>query len=413
MFKQKFVFFGLAFALALSGFAQEMEKPTGGILDLRSWDFTASPRLSLDGEWKFYWNELLTYQEAQKKQETFLISFSIPWNEKQEKKLPAEGYATYTLQIYLPKPTPRLAIEAPTFYTSYELIINDKVISENGKVGTDKDSSIPYWRSSLKEVEITGNTLNVVLHISNFHHSRGGANMPIHLGVSDSLHSNITISTWVMKTLCLSLLVIALFFLAYKKNKKTALYFSAVCLSWLVRMLFSNQYLFHDFFEMKWEWAVRIEYLSFLSTAIFGALCIGSLYRPDTPIIMKYFLVIVNVGFVFLILISSPITFTNYVGLYLAVALLTVAFALFVVLRALVYDRAGVGFSVAGFILLAVMFGYNIIAYLESFDVNSIIFYGGFLISFLLNGYALHHRATHVDKSDTLTMEELYRKNLN
>jgi 7TM diverse intracellular signalling len=408
----KFIFLGLALLLHQTSLAQE-EKPTAGVLDLRSWDFNASPKISLDGEWKFYWNERLTQQEAQKKPETFLISFSIPWSEQHGRELPAEGYATYTLQIFLPKNAPKLAVEVPPFYNSYQLSINEKVIAENGKVGTNKNSSIPYWRTTLNEINSGTDTLNLILHISNFHHSRGGANMPIHLGTSDSLHNSFTISDWVIKTLCVALLIMSLFFLFYSRNKKTALYFSAVCFSWLVRVLFSSNYFFHDFFEIPWNWAVRLEYFSFLSTAIFGALYIGGLYRQDTPVILKYFLVIVNVAFIFLILISIPATFTKFVWLYLAVALLTVIFALFVVLRALVYDRAGVWFSIAGFVLLAAMFGYNIIAYLENFDVNSIIFYGGFLIAFVLTGYAMHYRTTHEDKSDMLTMEELYGKKLN
>jgi hypothetical protein len=412
MSARKFTFLGITLLLHLSSLAQG-EKPTAGVLDLRSWDFNASPKISLDGEWKFYWNELLTHQEAQKKPETFLISFSIPWNEQHGRKLPAEGYGTYTLQIYLPKNSPKLAVEVPAVYNSYQLTINEKLVAQNGQVGTDKNSSIPYWRVSVNEIENDNDTLNLVLHISNFHHSRGGANMPIHLGSSDSLQSGFNISDWVIKALCAALLMMSLFFLFYSRNKKTALYFSAVCFSWLVRVLFSSNYFFHDFFEIPWEWGVRLEYLSFISTAIFGALYIGSLYRQDSPVILKYFLVIVNTAFIFLILISSPTTFTKFVWLYLAVALLTVAFALFVVLRALVYDRAGVAFSVVGFVFLAAMFGYNIIAYLENFDVNTIIFYGGFLIAFVLQGYAMHYRTTHPDKSDILTMEDLYGKKLN
>jgi 7TM diverse intracellular signalling len=414
MFKLKHTFFGLAFfLLVLSSYAQETGKPIGGVLDLRRWDFTTSPRISLDGEWKFYWNELLTYAEAKEKPETSLINFSVPWGEQPTIKLPAEGYATYTLQIYLPKNAPKLAMEVPAFYNSYQLIVNDKVVAENGKVGIDKNSSVPYWGFYVNDVDVDSDTLDLVLHISNFHHSRGGANMPIHLGSSDAVRTNISISNGVTKALCAILLGMALFAIFYKKNRKPALYFSAVCFSWMVRVLFSNQYLFHDFFEVPWAWAVRIEYFSFLSTAIFGALYIGSLYRSDTPLILKYFLVIANCAFVFIILILTPASFSKYVWLYLAVALLTVVFAFFVVLRALVYDRAGVWLSVASFLLLATMFGYNIIAYLENFDVNNIVLYGGFLLSFALNGYALHYQTTHGDKKDMLTMDELYGKNLN
>jgi hypothetical protein len=380
-------------------------------MDLRSWDFNKSPKISLGGEWKFYWNELLTFEETQERKEFNSIDFYSPWNEQIVKKFPAQGYATYALQVYLPKNAPELAIEVPSFYCSYQLIINDKIIAKNGSVGTDKNSTVPYWRSYFKKIEPRSDTLNIVLHVANFHHSRGGTSMPIHLGVSDSLQSNVSFSNLVTKVLSLILMTIAVFFLFYKKNRKTAIYFSAVCFSWLLRALFSNQYLFHDFFELSWVWAVRIEYFSFILTAVFGTLCMGSLYRQDTNILMKYFLVLVNVAFLFLILVSNPPTFTKYIWLYLAVAMLTVLFVFFIVFRALVYDRAGVWFSTAGLILLAALFGYNIIAYVGNFDVSTIVFYSGFIAAFVLNGWALHYRSTHPDHSDTLTMEDLYGKN--
>lgn len=33
----------------------------GGILDSKDWDFEKDGIISLDGEWDFYWNKLLTY----------------------------------------------------------------------------------------------------------------------------------------------------------------------------------------------------------------------------------------------------------------------------------------------------------------------------------------------------------------
>jgi hypothetical protein len=409
MLKRLLAFSCFALYISFSGLSQEMGKSANGVLDLREWDFNTAPEVLLDGEWKFYWNELLTYPEAQSKESTAIV-FTVPWSEQQGKKFPAIGYATYTLQVFLPTAVPNLVLEVPAFYNSYELIVNNKVVSQNGKVGIDKNSSVPEWRFVLTEVS-PADTLNMVLHISNFDHSRGGANVPIRLGIATSLKSSVQLSNLVTKILVGILLGLALFFFFYLKNRKIGIYYSLFCLSWLVRLLFSNHYLYHEFFEMSsWALAVRIEYLSLFTTVIFGVLYIGGLYRQDSYPVMKYFLVTLNVVFIFLILVLTPATFSAYVWLYLAVAMLMVMFAFFIVLRALVYDRAGVWFSVASFILMALLFGYNIVAYLENFDVNSIVFYSGFMVAFILNGYALHYRSTHTDKSDMLTMEELYAK---
>ncbi len=39
--------------------AQEPPKAVTGILDLTSWDFDRDGALKLDGEWEFFWQELL------------------------------------------------------------------------------------------------------------------------------------------------------------------------------------------------------------------------------------------------------------------------------------------------------------------------------------------------------------------
>jgi 7TM diverse intracellular signalling len=409
MSSRKLVLLSLTFLLELSSYAQELPKPIDGVLDLRFWDFNETPKIALDGDWNFYWNELLNFKEAEKKEATS-ATFSVPWNEQVGKNIPAQGYATYTLQIYLPEGIPPLAMEVPAFYNSYRLIVNDKTISENGTVGIDRNSSAPYWRSYFKNIESGHDTLDIVLQISNFHHSRGGANSPIHLGLSDSLGRSVSLSHLVTKVLCAILFGMGLFAIFYTRNRKAALYFSVMCFSWTMRVLFSNQYLFHEFIDVSWLWAVRIEYLSFLLTVVFGALYIGSLYKSVTPIIVKYFLVIVNTVFIFIILTFAPATFTKYVWLFLAVAAVTILFVFYVVLKALVYDRSGAWLSVSSFLMLGTVFGYNIIAYIENFDVNIIALYGGFLISFLLNGYALYYKATHTDKNDMLTFDELYGK---
>jgi 7TM diverse intracellular signalling len=409
MSKRKLILLSLSILLRFSSNAQELTKPVDGVLDLRFWDFNNTPKIALEGDWNFYWNQLLDFKEAQKREATS-ATFSVPWNEQVGKNIPAQGYATYTLQIYLPAGVPPLAMEVPAFYNSYSLIVNDRIISENGTVGADGNSSIPYWRSYFKNIESDHDTLNVVLHISNFHHSRGGANAPIHLGIAGSLERSVSLSHLVTKILCAFLLGMGIFAILYKGNRKAALYFAMMCFSWMMRVLFSNQYLFHEFIDVSWVWAVRIEYLSFLLTVVFGALYIGSLYKSVTPIIIKYFLIIVNTAFIFIILTFAPATFTKYIWLFLAVAAVTILFVFFVVLKALVYDRSGAWLSVSSFLMLGTVFGYNIIAYIENFDVNIIALYGGFLISFLLNGYALYYKATHTDKNDMLTFDELYGK---
>ena len=87
-----------------------------GLLDLRTKQ-TGKEDIPLTGEWKFYWNQLVTPNEIPP--QSSYTRFPGLWHNitLNGKKLPSVGYATYGLTILLPPDAPAMGLRIPDIYS--------------------------------------------------------------------------------------------------------------------------------------------------------------------------------------------------------------------------------------------------------------------------------------------------------
>ncbi|RZK26332.1 MAG: ATPase, partial [Flavobacterium sp.] len=111
-----YTFFLIFFSVA-SVFSKEVAPlAKNGVLDLR--DQTMDQTIPLNGEWKFYWQKLIIPNDTTK---GITVPFPEKWNDFSidGKKLPAFGYATYSLKLLMPKSVGNLRIAMPDVYCAY------------------------------------------------------------------------------------------------------------------------------------------------------------------------------------------------------------------------------------------------------------------------------------------------------
>jgi hypothetical protein len=103
--------------------------------------------------------------------------------------LPTTGYASYKLTVLLPKHSNKLALEVPDTYASYRLFVNGKEFSASGNPDSVEKNAVPYWSTKTLEITQPADTLQLVLHVANYWHSKGGPYKEILLGDKDQLLS--------------------------------------------------------------------------------------------------------------------------------------------------------------------------------------------------------------------------------
>ncbi len=288
-----------------------------GILDLRQLEHSKEI-ISLAGEWEFYWRKLIPpgrFEEQNKPD----IYGKVPayWNSYKEEvdDISRLGYGTYRLKVILPSEMPdSLSLKIPIFDSSYDLFLNGEYICGNGKVGTSHAQSEPGYLPRIYSFNNSRDTLEIVVHVSNFFHRRGGFWMDMQLGKKEVVLKQNEIKrmiSYAFTGILLGAFLLFLVFFILERENRSFLYFSISTLGILLRLLNTGLYPSAYLLEQSWIWTVRLEYIGTFLAFAFGVLYLNGFY--PSKIMGK--IVKINAG-LFLLLIMVVIftmpTFSGY-----------------------------------------------------------------------------------------------------
>ena len=165
-----------------------------GVIDLSRLDMTRLDPVRLDGEWEFYWKQLLSsrdFEGSKAASPTGFLTLPGSWSrfEFNGEKLGGEGYATFRLRI-LPGPGRQsLALQIGLVNSAYRLWANDRLLIENGVLGKSAREETPIQSFQQVRLQIEGRPIELVLQISNYHDREGGVVSSLRLGPADKLEA--------------------------------------------------------------------------------------------------------------------------------------------------------------------------------------------------------------------------------
>ncbi len=401
----------LASLIIINCFAQNASQP--GVIDATTFDF-GNNRLNLSGTWIWFDNKLLSPSEV-KYSDGLPTEVPGTWNDRRTNES-GEGFATYALTVIISPVSEALALEMPHMYSSYVLFANGKEITRNGTPGKTKETTIPQWRPHVIPITTESDTIRLVLQIANFNHHKGGLKEPI-LMSSASVLSQKEFLSMAGKAIAVGLLLVLAigFVMVYLRygRKKIVIYFSLLCVTWVIRSLFSNDYMITKFYpDFDWNTMVRVEYVTLYLTMIWAILFLSRLFHNEGNQVVKYILVVFNVGFVVYTLLSPPSDFTMLLPLYLITAGALLVYGAGIVLMALINERRGATFLTVTVMLGLAIYSYDIFTYEGWFSYNSVLFSAGYLVIFILMGFSLLLHLDIVKGGSTtttmLTYKDLY-----
>ena len=375
-------------------FAQGIEK---GILDLR--DTSLETSISIQGEWEFYYNEMLTADEIETKKEKTYSQFPILWRDLKDENgnaLSSFGYATHRLRILPPKGMEKLAIKIPDAYSSYEVRINGKLFSKNGKIGKSKEEHVPHFLPVTEVTDVDSDTLDLVMIISNFSHSKGGMSEPIIIGNPDYLLRKRSI-TMALDTLLSGGMILSFLFLLglyyIDRSDKAILYFSLFSISYCYRILGSDNLYLHYFFpDIPWVITIHLEYISLFLSTVFGLKFLQYLYPNESNKLIFKSLEILTVVFVLYTIVMPPYIFTAALKYFLVYLITFLLYGIYIILKAFINNRYGAVHSFISLVLMNIGIGIALTEYYSIIDIPDSIpffFYAGF---FLMQSLILSNR---------------------
>ncbi len=244
-----------------------------GILDLQRWDQKKQKTLPLSGEWKFFWKQFLPTNAKHTDNSKFVfVKAPGVWNEVSffGETIASYGYATYELKILLPSATSDLALSIPDIGTSYDLFANGKRIAEAGIIGETEETSNARYSPQITTLP-ESDSINLILHVSNFQNRWGGYWFPIRIGRLKDIIQEKQIQEGLSFAVCVSAAIMAIYnflFFLFRKKDPAPILFSIHCILILIRALTTGERLGHILFpNLSWELLNRLEYASIYLSA--------------------------------------------------------------------------------------------------------------------------------------------------
>ncbi len=273
---------------ASAGFGQASQPIAhNGVIDLRAWDFSdKNGVIPLQGEWRFAWRQFINPEIPKGENAFSFVDVPHRWRGARfnDGVSDGRGYGTYYLRVLLPDNAPRLALKSPGLTYATATYINGELIRMAGKPGADKAREQPYYivdAFQLPSSASRGEVLDIVIHISNHIHARGGMIAKIELGsVRDVMTAHKRYQAFVIAMVSAMLAITGYCLVIYctRRAFKAPLYFALFLFSLAAHIGVSKGVFVEILPFISGLTLLRVEYLAIIFGPFAGYLFIASLY---------------------------------------------------------------------------------------------------------------------------------------
>ncbi|MBU3915169.1 Hpt domain-containing protein [bacterium] len=347
-----------------SGYGKEPEiKPIAknGVIDLKTCDLLVDGPIALEGEWTFYWEQLLTpldFESHPQPKKSAYVHVPEYWNEYNVKdmEIGSDGYATFRLIVANVKPNQLVAFDISSINTAYTLFVNGKIIARCGIVNKIRATSIPHECPEKPYVYLDRDALDFVVQVSNYHHSKGGFWHGITIG---SLNDILSISAQRIALdmfLIGSILIMGLYHLglfSLRRKEQSTLFFGLSCLFIALRTSFHNsEYFFYLFPDFDWQIYLKLDYATLYVPSITFCLFFQRLYRQEFSKTILKIIISCCVVFGIVTIVTPTHIFSQTLPLFQIVIVLSCFYVTYVMILASLRKREGANVLLAGSLIL-------------------------------------------------------------
>lgn len=325
-----------------------------GFLDLSDWDFSKQGNVSLDGDWAFYWDDLISPGDFNASEPTGYYTLPSGWAKYSALSLPSHGAATYRLVVKTSAAEGVYSIFVPNVYTDYALWVNGSLLHACGSFAQAKSV---YLHPQAYDFYFTGSELEIVLQVENDALIYGGGvGQSIRLGTAEQIFKECLANAALDLSLIAVCLFAGLFFLVlyyYNKNNRELVWLAVLCFAVSVRNLLSNTTLMMQAFpQLPFLLGSRLVMLTIPAIIISMLFYTRHLYKKETPPIYFYILLVLNALYVFIVLVFSSTVYTAVFVPYLLTVGAACAFGCYVAVSAVKRREKKSVFFLAGMLLL-------------------------------------------------------------
>ena len=289
MFKRyrKFILILTGIILLLSVFFHINKQNTYTVLNIENGEAALSDTIdlsknnvSLNGNWDFYYNELLSPSDLENRAASDY--YNIPGKLSSQTSGDKSGYMTLHLKIQVPEDD----IYGLYFYrifTSSKIWINGVDYGERGKVGENIDEEKATYKSQYVFFPSQNKEIDIVINTSVYREMEPQLRAPV-FGLKDNImkinYFYTAVDGLTLGIIFMMLLINCGFCFAQRQsNRKKQIYFSIICIILILRCLIFNSRLLFEFFpDISFELCSKCSALTFYLWVTFYILFLNEVF---------------------------------------------------------------------------------------------------------------------------------------
>ncbi|HNX23670.1 MAG TPA: SpoIIE family protein phosphatase [Spirochaetota bacterium] len=393
-----------------------------GVIDLTANNFSSQKVINLDGEWEFYWKQLLSPEDLKKAPDVRHIRYApVPstWHDLSVNGLEAEpkGYATYRLKILVPDKDTMYGIRVFSLMSAYKIWADGMLIGEAGKVGISDETTEHRWIPGEYYFRSSSGVVDIVIQISNFRCDIGGFWTPLNFGYAQSIASMRRMKISFDNFLIGILLMLAFYhigFYIFQRKEKSSLWFGVFCIIMAVRIVsLGEQRILYQILDPFWDISYRIELLSFYIAGGVFYFFLRSIYPVESSRLIEKWtkiFIMVSIG---LVTVLPAFWIGRVINFYIITTIFYIAASIAVLFKALRRKKEYSIFFMAGIIALLIS-ALNDMMNLLGLLHTGFYVHVGFMVFVLAQSFIMLRRfSMSFVNTENLTMElELINKTL-
>lgn len=313
-----------------------------GEIDLSSCTFDDSSIFTLDGEWEFYWQQLLDPQENISGTAEAPAYLSVPgiWTPRSEATgFSRYGYATYRLLVQLPPDIHAFALKVTSIRFASTVFVNGNSLGASGTPGTSSQSTEPRNNPYFLAFS-TNNThqAEILIHTANFTYTNGGIPESIRIGTPSSIGTLDKRNSTYDIVLIAGFAFIGLYFLGQgfqRKEDNSSLQLAMYCFTIaLYMMTHSEKLLFEYFPSISYEVFSKLQSISSVVGFYFVSSYTYSLFPSIYSLLFRRITLVYSLGFCVIVLTSTIRVYSRVTNILLIFSLISICYTFYVMAKA-------------------------------------------------------------------------------
>lgn len=317
-----------------------------GFLDLSKENFF-NQIINLDGEWEFYYNQILSSEEI-KSENTFqtgYIFFPGSWKGFliNENPISGTGFATLRAKLKVYENN-GLGLKTGVIGTASRIYVNGNLVQKAGEIGTTEKECKPGFRKTVIQLpKVESNEYEIILHICNYSDPRGGVWESLQVGDITTLLVETRLNIYLDIFLTSILFIMGIYHIilfTLRRKDYSPLFFGGFCLAIGIRVLLTSERILHNEFpNLGWNFLFGLEYFSFVISVPFFYNFAYSLYKEDFSYKIGIVTNIASFIFIVVILFSHPIVYSSLGDYFRIYILLVIIYSIYVMFKCLLKKR--------------------------------------------------------------------------